>query len=126
MFTVLVQSKLTLRPTNNGFQRIFLIFLELILINRYFNTKKCFDRLFFVRFVGLSPAEKLEISKKREHFIIFLKIVSCFSVAFSISKLHSFFFNKNHLFQNEARLFLIFSQNRGSIVLYLFLNLTKS
>merc|ERR1712074_353459 len=37
-----------------------------------------------------------------------------------------FLFYKNHAFQNEARLFLIFFQNRGPIVLNLFLNLIKS
>ena len=40
-------------------------------------------------------------------------------------EVHSFFY-KNHAFQNEARLFLIFFQNRGSIVLNLFLSLTTS
>ena len=33
-----------------------------------------------------------------------------------------FFFNKNHFFQNEAGLFLIFFKKWGSIVLNLFLN----
>ena len=53
--------------------------------------------------------------------------VSCTKQLYLIklTNLHSFF-NKNHVFQNEAGLFLIFFKNRGSIVLNLFLNLTKS
>ena len=39
---------------------------------------------------------------------------------------YTLFFNKNHVFQNEAGLFLIFFKKWGSIVLNLFLNFTES
>ena len=38
---------------------------------------------------------------------------------------YTLFFNKNHVFRNEAGLFLIFFKKWGSIVLNLFLDFTK-
>ena len=64
------------------------------------------------------------------NFILITRLKGCrtthWRVKFGTTSVHYTLFYKNHVFQNEAGLFFIFCQNRGSIVLNLFLNLTKS
>ena len=80
---------------------------------------------FWKKLYTIQPHFEKHGSYKKER--VYHQKFQCDNIAKVWTKTHTlFFFYKNHVFQNEAGLFLIFFKNRGSIVLNLFLNLTKS